>query len=73
VTREFNIVPLKRSASAFTLVEVLAALAFMAIVIPVAVEGLRVANLAGQVGQRRAVAARIADRILNELFVTGQL
>jgi len=58
--------------SAFTLVEVLAALAFMAIVIPVAVEGLRIASLAGQVGERKAVAARIAERTMNELLVTGQ-
>jgi type II secretory pathway pseudopilin PulG len=56
----------------FTLAEVLAALVFMAIVIPVAVEGLRVANLAGQVGERKAVAARIAERVLNELVVTRQ-
>ena len=56
----------------FTLVEVLAALAFMAIVIPVAVDGLRVANQAGQVGQRKAVAARIAERVLNEMVITGQ-
>ena len=62
----------KSARSGFTLVEVLAALAFMAIVIPVAVEGLRVANLAGQVGQRKAVAARIAERALNEWIVTGQ-
>lgn len=57
---------------AFTLAEVLAALAFMAIVIPVAVEGLRVANLAGQVGLRKATAARIADRVLNEWLINGQ-
>lgn len=56
----------------FTLAEVLAALVFMAIVIPVAVEGLRVANLAGQVGARKVAAARVADRVLNELLVTGQ-
>jgi type II secretory pathway pseudopilin PulG len=61
-----------RTRAAFTLVEVLAALAFMAIVIPVAVDGLRIANLAGQVGQRKAVAARIAERVLNESVVTGQ-
>jgi hypothetical protein len=54
------------------LAEVLAALAFMAIVIPVAVEGLRVANLAGQVSQRKAVAARVADRVLNEWLAAGQ-
>lgn len=62
----------KRAWSGFTLVEVLAALAFMAIVIPVAVEGLRIASLAGQVGERKAVAARIAERTMNELLVTGQ-
>lgn len=63
----------KRARAAFTLAEVLAALLFMAIVIPVAVEGLRIANLAGQVGERKAVAARVADRILSELAITGQL
>jgi type II secretory pathway pseudopilin PulG len=57
---------------AFTLVEVLAALAFMAIVIPVAVDGVRVANKAGQVSQRKAVAARIGDRVLNEWIVSNR-
>jgi hypothetical protein len=61
-----------RARRAFTLAEVLAALAFMAIVIPVAVQGLRVANLAGQVGERKLVAVRVADRVLNELVATGQ-
>ncbi len=60
------------ASAAFTLAEVLAALAFMAIVIPVAVEGLRIANRAGQVGHRKSVAVRIADRVLNEAIVTGQ-
>lgn len=62
-----------RRAAAFTLVEVLAALAFMAIVIPVAVEGLRIASRAGQVGLRKSVAARVAERVLNEASVTGQM
>jgi type II secretory pathway component PulJ len=63
----------RRGARAgFTLAEVLAAMLFMAIVIPVAVQGLRVANLAGQVGERKAVAARAAERVLNELVVTRQ-
>jgi type II secretory pathway pseudopilin PulG len=56
--------------AAFTLAEVLAALVFMAIVIPVAIQGLRVASLAGEVAQRKSQAARIADRILNESIVT---
>jgi opacity protein-like surface antigen len=52
---------------------VLAALLFMAIVIPVALEGLRIASLAGQVGERKAAAARAAERVLSELAVTGSL
>jgi type II secretory pathway pseudopilin PulG len=56
----------------FTLVEVLAALLFMAVVIPVAVDGLRVASRASVVGQRKAVAARIAERLINEQVVTAQ-
>ena len=66
----------KRSRSAdrrgFTLAEVLAALVFMAIVIPVALQGLRIASRAGSVAERKAVAARLAERKLNELIVTGQ-
>ena len=62
----------KRGRGAFTLAEVLAALAFMAIVIPVAIQGLRIANLAGQVGQRKAAAGRIAERVLNE-WIIGSL
>src|SRR5436190_16119763 len=61
-----------RRRAGFTLVEVLAALLFMAIVIPAAVEGLRIANRAGQVAQRKAVAARLAERLLNETVVTSQ-
>jgi len=56
----------------FTLAEVLAALVFMAIVIPVALQGLRVASRAGSVAERKAVATRLAERKLNELIVTGQ-
>jgi prepilin-type N-terminal cleavage/methylation domain-containing protein len=63
----------KPTRAGFTLAEVLAALAFMAIVIPVAVQGVAVASRAGQVAARKADAARIGDRVLNELEVTGQL
>jgi prepilin-type N-terminal cleavage/methylation domain-containing protein len=55
----------------FTLVEVLAALAFMAIVIPVAVSGLQIANRAGQVADRKSAAARIGQKVLNEAIVIG--
>jgi Tfp pilus assembly protein PilV len=55
--------------SAFTLAEVLAALLFLAIVIPAAVEALHLASLAGEVAARKGAAARVADRILNESLV----
>ena len=54
----------------FTLAEVLAALLFLAIVIPTAVEALHIASLAGEVAARKSAAARVADRILNESLVT---
>ena len=56
--------------AAFTLAEVLAALLFMAIVIPVAVEGLHVASRAGAVAARKGEAARVAERVLNESLIT---
>jgi type II secretory pathway pseudopilin PulG len=55
----------------FTLAEVLAAMAFMAIVIPVAVDGLRIASAAGELAVRKAEAIRVADRELNEIVVTS--
>jgi prepilin-type N-terminal cleavage/methylation domain-containing protein len=63
----------KRGRSGFTLAEVLAALLLMAIVMPAALQGLRVASTAGEVGQRKMIAARIGNKVLNELKVTGQL
>jgi hypothetical protein len=60
----------RRGRGAFTLAEVLAALLFMAIVIPTAVEALHVASLGGEVAVRKTAAARVADRILNESLVT---
>jgi type II secretory pathway pseudopilin PulG len=62
----------KGGRAGFTLAEVLAALLFMAIVIPVAVQGLRIASLAGQVGQRKVEAAGIAEQVINNLVVTRQ-
>lgn len=64
--------PATRRIGAFTLAEVLAALTFMAIVIPVAIEGLHIANRAGVVAQRKTAAARVAERVLNEALVASQ-
>jgi type II secretory pathway component PulJ len=62
-----------RAQAGFTLAEVLAALLFMAIVIPVAIEGLHVASLAGEVAERKLLAARVAERILYESMVATNL
>ena len=71
--RTFQKAANRRAQGAFTLAEVLAALVFMAIVIPVAIEGLRVASSAGVLAQRKAVAMRIGERVLNELVATDKL
>jgi type II secretory pathway pseudopilin PulG len=60
---------LRRRPAAFTLAEVLAALMFLAIVIPVAVEALHIASASGVIAVRKAEAARVADRVLNEALV----
>ena len=60
----------KRTCAGFTLAEVLAALVFMAIVIPVALGGLSVASRAGEVAARKSEAALVAERILAENIVT---
>jgi prepilin-type N-terminal cleavage/methylation domain-containing protein len=60
------------SHRAFTLIEVLASLLLMAIIIPVAMEGMSVASRAGILGQRKAAAMRVAERVLNELIVENE-
>jgi type II secretory pathway pseudopilin PulG len=55
---------------AFTLAEVMAALVFMAILIPVALEALSIASRAGEVAARKSDAALVAERILNEQLIT---
>ena len=60
----------RRGRGGFTLAEVLAALLFLAIVIPAAIEAMHIASRAGTVAARKGAAARIADRILNESLVT---
>jgi type II secretory pathway pseudopilin PulG len=48
------------------LVEVLAALLMMAIIIPVALQGMSIVSRAAVLGQHKAAAMRVADRVLNE-------
>jgi hypothetical protein len=60
-----------RARGAFTFAEVLAAMLFMAIVIPVAMQGVQIASNAGVVAHRKSVATRLADWKLNEIVVSG--
>jgi type II secretory pathway pseudopilin PulG len=53
----------------FTLAETLAALVFLAIVIPAVVEALHVASGAGEIAVRKGEAAHIAARVLNQSLV----
>jgi type II secretory pathway pseudopilin PulG len=53
-------------------VEVLASLLLMAIIIPVAMEGMSVASRVGILGQRKAAAMRVGERVLNELMAEQQ-
>lgn len=62
-----------RRQQGYTLAETLAALLFLAIVIPAVVEALHIAGRAGTVSVRRAVAARIAERVLTEAILYTNL
>src|SRR6267154_4525012 len=62
--------PRARRVNGFTLAEVMAALVFMAIVIPVALQALSIAARAGEVAARKQQAALVAERLLNENIVT---
>jgi type II secretory pathway pseudopilin PulG len=61
----------RHPSPAFTLAEVLAALVFLAIVIPVTIEGLRVAHRASQSALRQSIALRLAESILEEWQLPG--
>jgi general secretion pathway protein I len=55
--------------AAFTFVEMLAAMIFMAIVLPVAVEGIVLANSVSTRALHKRQAMRLADRILNQVMI----
>ncbi len=54
----------------FTFAEVLAAMVFVAVVIPVTLHGIALANRAQAIAERKLVAARLAEKILNEIVIT---
>lgn len=53
----------------FTFAEILAAMLFMAIVIPVTIRGVSLANRMGVVAERKRIAAELASLKLNEVFL----
>ncbi len=60
----------KRRVRGFTFVETLAAMLFVAIVVPAAVECLSIANRMAVMAERKGVAARLANRVLTEVTLT---
>lgn len=53
----------------FTFAEVLAAMLFLAILVPAVVQGLSLANRAAVLAERNAAAVQLAERQLNELLL----
>jgi prepilin-type N-terminal cleavage/methylation domain-containing protein len=50
----------------FTLAEVMVAVVLLAVIIPVALQAMGTASRAAELGQRKAAAARVAERVLDE-------
>jgi len=59
-----------KERSGFTFAELLAAMLLVAIVVPVAIQGLTLANRAGILANRKRIAGELADNLLNEWVVT---
>ena len=58
-----------QASRGFTFVEILAAMLFMAIVIPVTIQGITIANRAGIVAKRKRLAGELANRKLTEILL----
>lgn len=61
-----------RKKRGFTFVETLAAMLFVAIVVPAAVQCLSVANRMAAMAERRGVAAQLANSLLTEITLTDE-
>jgi Tfp pilus assembly protein PilV len=62
----------RRHEAGFTFAEVLAAMIFMAILLPVVMQGLVLANRASVTAERKRIAAHLANSMLTELIATDQ-
>lgn len=57
---------------AFTFAEILAAMMFLGLVIPVALQAVKISSDAGVVASRKATATQLGDALLNELAITDE-
>lgn len=60
---------LRKGFKGFTFVEILAAMLFMAIIIPVVIRGMTIANRTGVAAERKRLAAQMADRKVTEVML----
>lgn len=67
-----NVCKPQRRQAGFTFAEILAAMLFLGLVIPVALQAVRISSDAGTMASRRAVATRLGDALLNELAITEE-
>lgn len=63
---------IRRTRHGFTFVEILAAMVFMAIVMPVAMRAFTVSNRLGITAQRQREAVLLGDQLLNEMVATEE-
>ena len=61
----------RKRAGGFTFVEILAALMFLAVVVPAIVTALTLSNKASEVTERSAAAGALAENKLNEMLTAG--
>jgi type II secretory pathway pseudopilin PulG len=67
-----NLHNLNGAKRAFTFVEVLAAMVFLGLVIPVVVSALTISNRAGVAAERESVAVQLAENRLSELMLSNE-
>lgn len=58
-------------AAGFTFVEILAAMVFLAILVPAVVEGITLASRVSEIAERSAIASELAQNKLNEFSLNG--
>lgn len=58
---------MRRSSRGFTFVEVLAAMVFLGVLMPMVISALLVANRAGEAAERSATAMQLAENRLNQI------